>query len=65
MFKAFIITLFEALRVVQKRNPSYNHSDGVQGWWGDVIQQTALGCGVDPEGKSDTGSVLKLLKGQV
>jgi len=37
-----------ALRGLQDKKPVYSHVEGVQGWWGEVIRQTALGAGADP-----------------
>jgi hypothetical protein len=42
--------ILAALRELQDKKPVYSHVDGVQGWWGEVIRQTALGAGADPIG---------------
>jgi hypothetical protein len=42
--------MLAALKTLLDKKPVYSHAEGVNGWWGEVIRQTAVGAGADPSG---------------
>jgi hypothetical protein len=40
----------KALKQLQAEKPAYHGHNGAQGWWEEVIRQTAIGAGADPQG---------------